>query len=590
MDRREEKRTGRSRLPMVVALLATIGLFALAFLAAQRMQAELFAERPRDIPKIVVLPFENVGPREDQDLADAMTEEIANRLASLRGLHVIGRHSSGAYTGTAAAPAQIAHELDVQYVVTGSVRQDKSEEGKSLVRVSPTLTRGSDGTQMWSEAYQTAPSGMFTVQAKIATQIASSLNIPVLTPEKDAMILRPTSSPEIYRKYLRGRQLTERTMQVPQLREGIELLTQATREDPRFLKAWAQLSIAHTRMFWFSGDRTQERLDQAMSALRRADALEEGNPDVHLARGVLLYLGRRDLEGALNEFKQVVAARPSDVTAILYTAAINRRLGRMDAALDGWKSVTSLDPRNPANFTGLASTLMFLRQYADAEKWVDKARSLGADNPEAVRLKSTIALDARGNVLEAIEHLRGARNSLPPAWFTNVLQAMTWPAVEDPDLRRYMINVVPSGDIASGRFYANKLKLYYYIGDSARVRAYADSAYRALEANIRESADPVPFYEELALVHATRGRRAEALRAMAKADELLPVGRDVFDGAQRDNLRVRMYMLLGDDDAALDQMEKRVNVNGGLSPFYLRRDPIYSRLISSPRFRRIVGL
>ena len=77
---------------------------------------------------------------------------------------------------------------------------------------------------------------------------------------------------------------------------------------------------------------------------------------------------------------------------------------------------------------------------------------------------------------------------------------------------------------------------------------------------------------------------------MAKADELLPVGRDVFDGAQRDNLRVRMYMLLGDDAAALDQMEKRVNVNGGLSPFYLRRDPIYSRLISSQRFRRIVGM
>ena len=590
MDRRKEKRKGRSPLPMIVAVLATIGLFALAFLAAQRMQKKLFAQKPREVPTVVVLPFQNIGSREGQDLADAMTEEIATRLASLHELHVIGRHSSSVYAKSAATPEQIARELNVQYVVTGSVRQENTEGGKPLVRVSPTLTKGSDGSQVWSEAYQTAPSGMFTVQAKIATQIASSLNIPLLTPEKDAMILRPTSSPETYRKYLRGRQLIERTMQVPQLREGIELLTDATNEDPRFLKAWAQLSIAHARMFWFSGDRTQERLDQAMVALRRAESLEKSNPDVHLARGVLLYLGRRDLEGALNEFRQVVDARPSDVTAILYTAAINRRLGRMDVALEGWKDVTTLDPRNPANFTGRASTLMFLRRYPEAEKYVDIARSLGEDHPEAVRLKSMIALDARGNIPEAIEHLRGARNTLPPAWFTNVLQSMTWPAVEDPDLRRYMTEAIPSRDLVSGRFYANKLKLYYYIGDSARVRAYADSAYRALEANIRESPDPVPFYEELALVHATRGHRAEALRAMAKADELHPVGRDVFDGAQRDNLRVRMYTLLGDDAAALDQMEKRVNVDGGLSPLYLRRDPIYARFITSPRFRRIVGL
>jgi TolB-like protein/tetratricopeptide (TPR) repeat protein len=575
---------------MVVAAFATLGLFALAFLAARQMQQKLLAEKPREVPTIVVLPFENVGPKEGQDLADAMTEEIATRLASLRGLRVIGRHSSAAYTGIEMPPAQVAHDLNVQYVVTGSVREDKSEGGKSLIRVSPTLTRGSDGSQLWSDSYQTAPSGMFTVQAKIATQIANSLNLAVLTPEKDAMVLRPTSSPEIYRKYLRGRQLTERTMQVPQLREGIELLTEATRDDPRFLKAWAQLSIAHTRMFWFSGDRTQERLDQAMSALKRADALESSNPDVHLARGVLLYLGRRDLAGALNEFRQVIEARPSDATAILYTAAINRRLGRVDKALQGWDSVTSLDPRNPANFTARASTLMFLRRYAEAEKDVDRARALGPDHPEAARMKSAIALDARGNVPEAIEHLRSARHTLPPAGLTNVLQSMTWPAVEDPELRRYLIGVRPTPDIVSGRFYASKLKLFYYIGDSARVRAYADSAYRALEANISVSPDPVPFYEELALVHATRGHRAEALRAMAKADELYPVARDAFDGAQRENLRVRMYTLLGDDGAALDQMEKRVNVDGGLSPLYVQRDPVYARFITSPRFRRIVGL
>ena len=580
----------RGRLGIVLSALTTAGVFVLTFVAAQRMQRNLLAERPAAVPAIVVLPFNNTGPDEGQDFADAMTEEIATRLSSLRGLRVIGRQSSRSYIGTQGTPTQIARELNAQYILTGTVREDRSAEGKTLVRVSPSLVRGSDGTQMWSEAYQTEPAGMFNVQAKIATQVADLLNLSLLTPEKDAMVLRPTSSPETYRKYLRGRQLIEGTALVPQLRDGINLLTQATSEDPRFLQAWAHLSIGHTRMFWFSGDRTQARLDQAEAALRRANALEETSPEVHLARGALLFFGRRDLENARREFQLVVAARPSDATALLYTAAINRRLGNMKDAIEGWERVIALDPRNPSNFVGLASTLLFLRRYPEAERRVDQARIVGPTNPDAARLKSTIAIEARGNVQEAIEHLRNSRSTLSPAGLTYVLQSMTWPAVEDSELRRYMIADKPAADTATGLFYANKLKLFYYIGDSVRVRAYADSASRALEADIRASPDPVPYYEELALVHATRGHSGEALRAMAKADELLPVSRDVFAGAQRENLRVRIYTLLGEDGAALDQMEKRVDIDGGLSRWYLRRDPVYARFVSSPRFRRIVGL
>ena len=569
--------------------IGAVAVIALAVYGSARMERESAVATAKNTPAIAVLPFESVGRREGQDFADGMTEEITNRLSSLRGLRVIGRQSAKSYAGSSKTPQQIADELGVKYVLTGTVRWDKSPEGRELVRVSPALLRTDDATQLWAEAYQTVLSGMFEVQSKIASEVASALNITLLTPEKVALQTIPTSNPDAYNLYLRGRELLVESTQIPEIRKSIELLEKAAAADPRFVEAWAYLSAAHTEFFWWSGDRSQKRLDLAEATLDRAAAINPDNPDVHLARAIYLYHGRREYDKAVRELAIGARQRPSDPTFALYSAAIHRRRGNYEASVLDWKRAIELDPRIGVNYFDLVETLHFLGRYEEAESLVDRGMIVTPTEPAGPGWKARLAIDRRGNVPEAIEHLRnGMRTVQPQSSVAGLLMTNAWPSIEDPTLKRALLAARISPDVSTGSFYVNKVLLYLFIGDSARMRAYADSAVAALEQLIRASPDPGSYYEDLAIVHAARGRRAEALRALARADEVLPASRDAYIAEGREGLRAMIYSLLGDQDAAVSILEEGMGKPGSLSRNFLRLHPRYASLRANPRFQRLV--
>ena len=112
---------------------SVVAVFALAIFASGKVQRETEATRKMDTPAIAVLPFENVGRKDGQEFADGMTEEITNRLASLRGLRVIGRQSAKSYAGSTKTPQQIATELGVTYVLTGTLTAMTREQATAAL-------------------------------------------------------------------------------------------------------------------------------------------------------------------------------------------------------------------------------------------------------------------------------------------------------------------------------------------------------------------------------------------------------------------------------------------------------------------------
>lgn len=580
----------RRPLRLGVAVAESVVLIALAVLGTMRMQQKLLSDKPKVVPAIAVLPFENVGSTDGKDIADVMTEDLTNRLSTLQEVKVIGRQTAKMYAAGGKTPQQIARDLGVQYIISAKVRLDKPAGGEQLVRVSPALIDGKDGSQLWSEAYQTAPSGMFDVQSKVATQITNNLNLPLLTPARDALTLEPTRDPVAYTKYMHGRELVQNNLRVAPIRDGARLLAEATAADPRFLQAWAWLSIANTQLYRYTGSRVSQSLAAAENALRKAEALDATSPDVHLARGIFLYRGRGDLPGALAELRKASASRPSDVLPVFFMGDIDRKLARWEDAIREWKRAVDLEPGVATNVLELANTFLFLHRFDSAERYVNQAMAMAPDKPDSHLMKSRIAILARGNVFEAIEHLRQARSAIGEPALRYLLQSMTWPAVEDAELRHALVAARHDANVPAGLFYLNKTELFYYTGDSARMRAYSDSAQRATRAEINISPDPARNYEQLATALAFRGRGGEAMRALAAADSITPASRDAVGGALRDNLRVRIFTLIRDDNAALDQLEKRINIPGGMSRYAIRGDPLYSRFVSNPRYRRIVGL
>ena len=161
--------------------------------------------------RLVVVPFENLGPADRAYFAEGLVDEVRTRLTGLSGLRVVARTSSEAYRGTKSTPQQIGKELGVQYLLTGRVRWQEAGAGRAAqVRVSPELIRVEDGTTAWEKSFDADPADAFAVQSRIAGEVSQALNL-ALTPQDSAMAgARPTTNAAAYDAYLQGEALLQR--------------------------------------------------------------------------------------------------------------------------------------------------------------------------------------------------------------------------------------------------------------------------------------------------------------------------------------------------------------------------------------------
>jgi serine/threonine protein kinase len=163
--RPQEFRTGlrprRGRPWLWVAALAVVVVVVVGVLSRYRAPSRVAPVSERKM--LAVLPFVNLGSAEDEYFAAGITEEITSRLATIRELGVISRTSAVHYAGTNKTIKQIGAELDVQYILEGTVRWARAPEGTSRVRITPQLIRVSDDTHLWSEPYDRVVEDIFEI-------------------------------------------------------------------------------------------------------------------------------------------------------------------------------------------------------------------------------------------------------------------------------------------------------------------------------------------------------------------------------------------------------------------------------------------
>src|SRR6185369_1107201 len=183
----------------IVAAVAVVLAVAAAFLwnRSKLGGAGSAAAGPK---RIAVLPFENLGAPEDDYFADGMSDEIRGKLTSLQGVQVIARGSSTPYKKTNKTPKQIAQELNASYLLTATVRWEKSG-GASRVHVSPELvdvTRPDAPTSKWQQPFDAAMTDVFQVQSDIATKVAQALGGALGQGEEKRLSEKPTQNLAAY--------------------------------------------------------------------------------------------------------------------------------------------------------------------------------------------------------------------------------------------------------------------------------------------------------------------------------------------------------------------------------------------------------
>jgi serine/threonine protein kinase len=540
---------------------------------------------------LVVLPFVNLGPSEDEYFADGLTEEITSRLSALHGLGVISRTSARMYKDTDKTIKQIGEDLGVDYVLEGSVRWDRTPDGRGRVRITPQLIRVSYETHLWSESFDRVIEDIFSVQSEIAEQVTRELDITILEPERNTLLTRPTDSLEAYDYYLKGIKCEYQgwiNTNPEEFDYALELLEKAIELDSDFVQAHIRISMIHSWMYFSGLDRSEKRLENSKSAVDRALELQPDLPEAHLALGYYYYRGFRDYDRASEIFEFVQKARPNTLPTLL--GYIQRRQGKWEESLENLEKAFKLNPRVADIPFQIVLSHGFLRRYQEAEAWITRSLSIESNNNAAKFSKVQISLLARGNTKEARNQLEELSQYRSTKFMLFNIAMLDRNYQEALDLAESFSDDSYYGPnfIFQKHFYF--ASVYRAKKEWSLMKTHAESALIMLEKLVKEHPDDPRFIASLSLAHAYLDRKEEAIREAKRAISLYPVSKDAVGGPGYVYNLALIYTMVGQIEDAISQLEYLLSIPAGdiISVPVLRLDPDWDPLRQHPRFKRLV--
>jgi len=541
-------------------------------------------------PKIVVLPFENLGRPEDAYFAGGMTEEITSRLSAVRGLAVISRTSANQYDRTGKTIKDIGQDLGVNFVLDGSVRWERGGGGQGRVRITPQLVRVSDDTQAWAQAYDRVSDDVFAIQSEIAESVAERMGV-VLTEEgRKTLSTRPTNNLDAYQAYLRGRYfIGQPHFSEENWRNALESFSLAVDLDPQFALAYAELAKVHAKLYYFRMDLSAERRALAQEAVDQARRLAPDEPEAHLAAGFFHFWVERDYDSALHEFDLAARKLPDSAEVLEARAEALRMKGRWQDALVEYRRVLELNPGDAGITEELGITAWWLRRYPEALAYADQAIALAPSQAWPYLCKVYNYWSWKGPCQEARTAL-GFVSSKHEWW----LWSWFWEEMLEGKYRDALgrLDAAPEEWIRQKMWAVPKALYAGYahlsLGELEAARAAFDSARTLLEAELVKQPDDPRLHSSLGIAYAALGRKDEAVREGIRATVLLPMEKDALYGFSHLHDLAAIYVLTGDKAAALREIEQMLSIPSFVSPAWLRANPQWALLWNDQDFKALL--
>ena len=562
----------------VPAVLVLLIVAAVIFFKGGKEEASVGVERKM----LVVLPFENLGPPEDDYFAAGLTDAITARLAGIQEIGVIARQSAVQYKNSTKTIQQIGDELGVNYVLEGTAQRERPADPTSRMRVIPQLIQVSDATHLWAETYDQEMNEVFAVQSDIAERVAQAMDITLLASERRIMAAKPTDNLQAYDYYLRGNEyLFDRSLVEKDVQLAGQMYEQALELDPNFAIAYTMLARARIWLSWAFGQ--SQELPKAKEAIEKARLLAPNLPETHLALGKYYSQGTRDLDKAQHHFSIVQKYEPNNADALGGLGAISAGRGNWEAAVRFYENVLELNSRDHLSHWNLGHLYLILRKYARAERSINRAISLAPDVAPYYIGLSRIYYSWYGSTEKARQVLEEASGRIDPQEFRVELWYLD---LTDRNYEQALKGVVLGSDTLA--YYLDKSQTYYFMKQTQSAQVYADSARIRLQPLIARDPQNALWHNQLGICYALLDRKKEAISEGRKAVDLGPVSRDARRRYWFIEWLAQIYSIVGEDDAAIDELARLLSRPSLMSVPRLRLEPVWDPLRDHPRFKELL--
>jgi adenylate cyclase len=312
-------------------------------------------------PSIAVLAFDSPTADDEQAyFASGIAEDILTELSRLAGLKVIARSASFAYRDQPTDINTIGRELQVAYLLDGSVRR-----AGSRIRLNVQLIEISSASEIWSERYDRELADIFEIQREVTELIVDELRVKLTPTERSQLENTQPVNTDAYDLFLRG--LARHSEFNPVSNEmARDYFIKATLLDPNYARAHASVALSHSidvNQNW-TQDREQS-IRAGLESVDRALEIDDRLPQAYFAQGSL-FLAQRRHASAVAIARRGIELAPSYADGHAQLAFYLTSYGAHEESLQRVAKAKALNPRYTLPFLMVEAIALFqLERYEE---------------------------------------------------------------------------------------------------------------------------------------------------------------------------------------------------------------------------------
>lgn len=452
LGRLQARSRRRTIITAATGIVVVAGLLALYLL--------VLAPKPTGPPRLAVLPFEEIGPTNEEWFADAIANEVRSGLSVLRGLEVVTYLGADQYRTENKTPWQIGNELGVDYLLRASIQWEQLPNEQTQITLFPELIRATDGKNLPVEPCEgtLTGAGITLLQRTLSELVIRELGVVLLEPEQQFIQQNPTEDIVAFNLYSLGRYHWNRR----NLEQAIDYFQKAIERDPDYAQAYAGLAATYTICSDWALYPASETHPLAKAAAWKALELNESLAEAYAALAYTSYEFDWDFDTAeilfqkaINldpdyatahqwyaeylcamsnfemAFEEIERARTLDPTSLMVNSVrgiIYAFNGQYEKSIEQYLKVLELDPKFYPAYEYLSWSYVPLKRFEEAFEVLATARELSNNEPGTLSA-SAIAYAFADSIHKAMEFAnmlleRSRQEEIPPYLLSSIYAAM----------------------------------------------------------------------------------------------------------------------------------------------------------------------